>query len=247
MEMFGFPLDRFDFFRTLVVDFFKAQTAEAQRMQLAGTIMMTLGELIEARRAEPREDLISQLVAIDFEGRKLEQHELLSIGFLMFLAGLDTVTNAMSFGMRHLAHDPALRQRLIDDPSAIPAAVEELMRRYTFVSAPRYLVADTELEGVHLSKGDSILVPLHMVGWDEKMTSDPETVTLERPTCKHAGFGSGIHTCLGIHLARLELAVFYRVWFATIGHFEEVETDQKHRTRGGSVQAMESLHLRWDQ
>lgn len=244
MELFGFPLDRFDYFRSLVLGFFDTNRDASERARFSGEIVGALIELSDARRREPKDDLISALVAVDFEGRKLEQDELISIGFLMFVAGLDTVTNAMSFGMRHLAGDAALRQRMIDDPVCIPAAVDELMRRYTFVSAPRYIIQDTELGGAQLRKGDSILVPLHMVGWDEKMTSDPETVTLDRPACKHAGFGSGIHTCLGIHLARLELAVFYRVWFARIGHFE-MAPGTAPRTRGGSVQAMESLHLRW--
>src|SRR3546814_19825131 len=98
----------------------------------------------------------------------------------MFLAGLDTVTNAMSFGMRHLAHDDGLRQRAIDDPAVIPSMVEELLRRYAFVATPRYIVEDTELEGVRLFAGASILAPLPLVGWDEYLAEDPKTVTVER-------------------------------------------------------------------
>jgi cytochrome P450 len=169
----------------------------------------------------------------------------MSIAFLMFLAGLDTVTNAMSFGMKHLAHDAALRQKIMDDPACIPDVVEELLRRYPIISPPRIIVQDTELEGAKLSAGECILVPTHMVGWDEKLTSDPETVSLDRPHCRHAAFGAGIHTCLGIHLARLELAVFYRIWFKRIGHFHQVDTGTAPKMRAGSVQAMETLPLGW--
>lgn len=246
MELFGFPLDRFEYFRDLVTGFFSAQSSQDERMRLAGEIQSTLAALIQARMAAPQADLISTLIGADFEGRRLEFAELMSIGFLMFLAGLDTVTNAMTFGMHHLAHDAALRQRIINDPAVIPTVVEELMRRYTFVSTPRYVTADTMLFGAQLRAGDSILVPLAMVGWDPKVTKDPETVSIDRPTCKHAGFGSGVHTCLGIHLARLELAVFYRVWFEEIGHFHQAETAEKPKMRGGSVMAMESLHLAWE-
>jgi cytochrome P450 len=184
-------------------------------------------------------------VRADFEGRKLDQDELMSIGFLMFLAGLDTVTNAMTFGMRHLAHDEALRQRMIDDPDCIPKAVEELMRRYAFVATPRFIAQDTVLEGVPLKAGECILAPMMMVGWDADLQSCPEQVTLDRPTCKHAGFGSGIHTCLGIHLARLELVTFYRIWFARIGHFHEIDTGKPLHFRPGSVMTLESLQLGW--
>lgn len=244
MELFGFPLDRFDLFRSTVLDFFNAGTAQAERMQLAGRIVGILAELYAARRAEPRDDLISKLVAVDFEGRKLRDDELISIGFLMFLAGLDTVVNALAFGMRHLAHDEPLRTRLIDDPDCAPAVVEELMRRYAFVSVPRYIAEDTEVAGVTMRAGETVLVPLAMVGWDEKLTECPAEVRLDRPHCRHAAFGSGVHTCLGIHLARLEMITFYRVWARRIGHFGEVEKAPL-RFRGGSVQALEALHLTW--
>ncbi len=245
MEMFGFPLDQFDFFRATVVEYFDAQVDEQRRLALTMQILGALTQLIEARRVAPKDDLISTLVHVDFEGRQLEQDELISIGFLMFLAGLDTVVNALTFGMRHLANDEALRTRLIEDHDAIPAIVEELMRRYTFVSTPRYITQDTVVGGVQFRAGDSVLVPLHVVGWDEKLTSCPAEVRLDRPHCRHAGFGSGIHTCLGIHLARLEMVTFYRTWAEQIGHFRIAEPGPL-RFRGGSVQALEALHLEWE-
>lgn len=245
MELFGFPLDQFDFFRATVVEYFDSQIDEQRRLALTMQILGTLAQLIETRRAEPRNDLVSTLIQIDFEGRKLTQDELVSIGFLMFLAGLDTVVNALTFGMRHLADDESLRTRLIDDPAAIPGIVEELMRRYTFISTPRYITQDTEIAGVQVYAGDSVLVPLHMVGWDEKLTECPAEVRLDRPHCRHAGFGSGIHTCLGIHLARLEMTVFYETWAKKIGHFR-LNANQPLHYRGGSVQALEALHLEWE-
>lgn len=246
MEMFGFPLDQFDLFRSIVVEYFDTEIAAERRVELTMQILGTVTELIEARRAEPKDDLVSTLVHIDFEGRKLKQDELVSIGFLMFLAGLDTVVNALAFGMRHLAQDEALRSRMIDDAAAIPAIVEELMRRYTFVSTPRHITQDTEIAGVPVYAGDSVLVPLHVVGWDESLTSCPAEVRLDRPHCRHAGFGSGVHTCLGIHLARLEMIVFYETWAKQIGHFRMTE-GQSLKFRGGSVQALEALQLEWDQ
>ena len=134
---------------------------------------------------------------------------------------------------------------MIEHPDAIPAIVDELMRRYTFVSTPRYITQDTEIAGTKVYQGDSVLVPLHMVGWDEKLTSCPAEVRLDRPHCRHAGFGSGVHTCLGIHLARLEMTVFYETWARKIGHFRH-SAAQPLVYRGGSVQALEALHLEWN-
>lgn len=245
MELFGFPMENFDEFRKLVVDFFNARATPEDRNRLGQTIIGHLTELIQQRMAEPRDDMISQIIASDIEGRKPNFEELLSIGFLMFLAGLDTVTNAMSFGLRHLAHDEKLRQRAIHDPAIIPDLVEELLRRYAFVSTPRFIVQDTMLEGAQLKAGDSILAPLPLVGWDEKLNEDAKTVSVDRQFYRHAAFGSGIHTCLGLHLARLELVVFYRAWFSKIGHFRQIDKGDDC-CRGGSVMALEQLHLAWE-
>jgi cytochrome P450 len=245
MELFGFPMEKFDEFRGLVVAFFNARATPEERNALAQQILGHISELIQARTANPRDDVISKIIASDFEGRRLNIEELMSIGFLMFLAELDTVTNAMSFGMRHLAHDSALCARAIADPEVIPDLVEELLRRYAFVATPRYIVEDTQLEGVRLPAGDCILAPLPIVGWGPKLNPEPEQVSVERAFYRHAAFGSGIHTCLGLHLARLELIVFYRKWFARIGHFRAIERGDEN-CRGGSVLALEHLHLAWN-
>jgi len=244
MELFGFPMEKFEEFRGLVTGFFHSQASNEERNALAQAIVGHLAELIQQRMAEPRDDMISKIVASEVDGRKVNFEELMSIGFLMFLAGLDTVTNAMSFGMRHLAHDEKLRQRAIDDPAVIPDMVEELLRRYAFVATPRYIVEDTMLEGAQLRAGDCILAPLPLVGWDEGLTEDPKTVSVERQFYRHAAFGSGIHTCLGLHLARMELIFFYRAWFARVGHFRQVAKGDE-TCRGGSVMALEHLHLAW--
>ena len=245
MEIFGFPLDRYEEFRELALSYFAAGSGTPLSLSYAGKIQKILADLIQSRMAEPKSDLLSTLITLDFEGRKLSFEELMSIGFLMFLAGLDTVTIAMSFGMRHLAHDGALQQRMIDDPDCIPNAVEELLRRYTFISTPRYLVQDTEVDGITLRKGESILVPLHSVGLDDKLNPDPETVNVDRPAVRHAAFGSGVHTCLGLHLARMEMINFYKVWFRRIGRFEMAPMDGSLKFRAGSVQSLQALPIRW--
>ncbi len=246
MEVFGFPLDRYEEFRKLALDYFASGSSTPEAMAYAGQIQTILAELIAARTAEPKDDLLSALITIDFEGRKLQFDELMSICFLMFVAALDTVTNALTFGMRHLANDPSLRQRMMDDADCIPQAVEELLRRYTFVSTPRYLVQDTELDGIQLCKGDSILVPLHSIGLDNHLNPDPEVVKLDRPNVRHGAFGSGVHTCLGLHLARMEMINFYKVWFRRIGHFSMAKSNTPLKFRAGSVQSLEALPIQWD-
>ena len=208
--------------------------------------MAVLAELIQTRMANPQDDMVSALITSNFEGRKLDFPELMSIGFLMFLAGLDTVTNALTFGMQHLARNPEQQQQLIDNPEKIPGAVEELMRRYSFVAAPRQVTEDTELAGIMLRQGEMVACALNLVGMDEKLNPDPNVVDFDRPRCRHAGFGNGIHTCLGIHLARLELKTFYRLWLEKVGLFRLAPDAPKPVTRGGSVLTQSSLHLEWN-
>ena len=94
MEMFGLPLDRIDEFRDLIADFFHAAGGEA-RQQHSGRIIGIVTELIQARTGTPRDDFLSEMIAADFGGRPLDTAELVSISFLMFLAGLETVSHAI--------------------------------------------------------------------------------------------------------------------------------------------------------
>jgi cytochrome P450 len=242
MELVGFPLEQFDLFRELEYSFFSNATDRAEQARISQYILQQLDQLFEARRIDPKDDWLSSFVHAEFEGRKLTKPELLSLGFMMFLAGLDTVVNALAFGMRHLGQDPALQQRMIDDPDCIPAVVEELMRRYTFISLPRFVTEDIELGGITISKGDSILVPLASISWN---CPQPDVVSIERAPCKHAAFGSGIHTCPGIHLARKEMAIFYKTWFDKIGPFRFIEAEEAMPMRIGTVQAVQEVHLAW--
>jgi cytochrome P450 len=243
MELFGFPLEKFDYIRDLEFSFFTKATNREEQRAVSGQILQLIGELIHARRAEPKDDWISKWIHQEYEGGKLTDRELMSMSFMMFLAGLDTVANALSFGIRHLAHDRVLRQRMIDDPSTIPAAVEEMLRRYTFVALPRTLTHDAELGGITLPEGDSILVPLMLISWDDRVAPDPETVTIDRPPCKHAAFGSGVHMCPGLHFARKELAIFYQLWLEKISDFHEIEPEDRPAMRGGTVIAIKQLNL----
>jgi cytochrome P450 len=245
MEMFGLPSDRIGEFRDMINAFFKALSDEDRGAQ-TGKILAVLTQLLQARTAEPKDDLVSELILADFDGRKLDFPELMSISFLMFLAGLDTVTNALTFGMQHLARNPSHQQELIDNPDKIPDAVDELMRRYSFVCAPRQVSADIEFAGQSLKEGDMVACALNLIGMDEALNPDPMSVNFDRPVCRHGGFGHGLHACLGIQLAKLELATFYRIWLAKVGMFRIAPDAPKPTTRGGTVHSQSSLHLAWD-
>jgi cytochrome P450 len=117
-------------------------------------IVAILAEFVKERQANPQEDMMSDIIRSDIDGRELSFEELLSIAHLLFLAGLDTVVNALSFGMKHLAGDAALQQRIIDDPGCIANVTEELLRRYSFINLPRYIETGRD---DHLPTGDDRL------------------------------------------------------------------------------------------
>jgi len=245
MEMLGLPIDRFDEFRTLVGQNFEFAGTPKQA-EIGAQIVAMMAEFVKTRQADPKDDMMSQLIRSDIEGRQLSFEELLSIAHLLFLAGLDTVVNGLSFAMKHLAGDEALQQRIIDDPECISDVTEELLRRYSFVNLPRMIKEDTELGGQHLVKGEKIICPLAMIGWQESLNDDPLTVSVDRKNYRHGAFGSGIHTCLGLHLARMELNIFYETWFREVGKFRLQADKAQSQMRGGVVWAIEELWLEWN-
>jgi cytochrome P450 len=244
-EMLGLDASGADEFRDLVDSRFRLGGDEAAG-PVTERILEILEKLIADRQANPRADIVSQLTQANFEDRKLNNDELLSIAYLMFLAGLDTVATAIGFGMKHLADAPELQQRVIDRPEDIPKLVEELLRRYAFSNVVRTVVNDVDLGNSRLTAGDLVVCPVALVGWDENLNQDPLSVSIDRRVFRHATFGTGIHTCLGQHLARLELTTFYRVWFSKIGKFAMVEDRRSSRARGGTVWALEELWLEWN-
>lgn len=245
MELMGFPLARFDEFRQIVLKFFGAAgTPEAQ--QYALEIAKIMEELIQDKRDNPQKDVMSEIVHMDFEGRKFNQEELMSIARMLFLAGLDTLVNALSFSMKHLASDVALQSFAIAHPDRMSDLSEELMRRYTAINMARYIAQDFELGGAQLRAGDMAIILTPTVGWSEKQNDNPLAINLDRPLFRHAAFGSGPHACLGKFLARKEMDSFYRNWFKKIGHFSLADQCGSGATRGGIVWALESLNLKWD-
>lgn len=244
MEFAGFPLDRAEDFRELVDGMFRSSDP-VTRQEFSLRIMGELQKVISDKMADPADDILSKLILADFQGRKLNFEELMSIGFLMFLAGLDTVTNAMTFGIGHMARDADFRKKLLADPGRIPDAIEELMRRYTFPTLPRQVTKDMEFGGVTMKSGEMVLCLIALVGLDEKLNPQALTVDLDRGKRTHFGFGTGGHTCLGRHLAKMELETLYRRWLEVFPDFEIDPTHTPSPPRGGSVMGLPDLWLRW--
>jgi cytochrome P450 len=214
------------------------------REETAHEVSEYFRQAIALKRAEPDDRLLSQIVHATIDGRELSETELLGIAHLLLLGGLDTVTATLDCMVVYLANHPDRRQMLIDDPSGIPFAIEELLRWETPVMiVPRAVKQDMELGGVQLSAGDPVTLVLGAANLDEEEFADPE-VDFARVPNKHVAFGGGHHLCLGAHLARLELRVALEELHARIPNYRIAPGTELKFSPG--IRQAERLLLEWD-
>jgi cytochrome P450 len=163
-------------------------------------------KLIAERQANPTEDLTSVLVHAEVDGEKLEEHEIVMGFFLLMAAGNDSTKATYCSGMRALMEDPEQKQLLLEDPSLIPAAVEESLRMFpAFAHFRRTATCDTELHGQKIKEGEKVVMWYVSSNRDETRYENPDRFDIRREA-DHQAFGAGgRHFCLGTALARLEL------------------------------------------
>ncbi|MFA9269887.1 MAG: cytochrome P450 [Baekduiaceae bacterium] len=189
------------------------------------------GELIAARREHPTDDLTSVLVHAEIDGERLEEHEIVMGFFLLMAAGNDSTKATYCSGMRALMEHPDQRQLVLDDPSLVPAVVEESLRMFpAFGHFGRTATKDTELHGQTIHKGDKVVMWYPSSNRDETRYEDPDRFDVTRNP-EHQAFGAGgRHFCLGTALARLELRILIE---ETLARYPEMEIE-------GSPQFVES-------
>jgi cytochrome P450 len=176
-----------------------------------------LRNLIERRRADPRDDLITALIGAEEAGDKLSEDELLAMAFLLLVAGHETTVNLIASGMLALLEHPKQMKRLRREPFLVKPGVEELVRYASPVemATERYAREDVEIEGTTIPRGELVLAVLGSANRDERHFEDPDVLDLARDPNRHLAFGrGGVHHCLGAPLARMEgqiaISVFLR-------------------------------------
>jgi cytochrome P450 len=214
LRLLGAPVEDLDFFLEFKDGVIHPQgntleEVEANMAVAGGKLLEYFANFLAKRReeTEPADDIIATLLRSEVEGQPLTDLELLNILFLFMFAGLDTVTSSMSCTFAWLAQHPEERQRLVEDTSLIPAAVEEIMRYESPVpSGMRYSdQEDIDLgDGLVIRKGEAMHPIWAAANLDPNAFEDPMTVDFGRRP-NHIVFASGLHRCLGSHLARLEM------------------------------------------
>lgn len=243
MELMGMPLDRLRECRDISDGFFKAQGEEVLKQSII--INELLMGIINDKKANPDEGLISHLLGVQVSGRPITDDEVLNMCFVLFLGGMDTVTNVSAFSFRELAKRPELQARLVANPDDIPKFVEEGIRCFGVILNPRVVVDDFEKFGVPFGAGDMLVNLLPLSGRDDRMNDDPDNFDIDREKKENLTFSSGPHLCVGHFLARTEIKVLTEEWLKRVPSFR-LKAGVKHNYRLGTVIAMLNLPLEWD-
>ena len=202
--------------------------------------------IVEARQREPREDIVSALLAAEEEGDKLTREELLSTMLLILVAGNETTRNLIGNGMLALLRHPQELQRLRDAPDLLEPAVDELLRYDSPVQLDgRVVREDLELGGKRLRAGQKVIALLGAANRDPAAFENPEALDVGRVGKSHLSFGRGIHHCLGASLALLEARIAFR---GLLDRFPSIRLAAEPRYRDGIVlRGVESLWIEVEQ
>jgi cytochrome P450 len=248
MDLMGLPIEDIEEFMSWEHDILHLSVEEdpdrAKAYAAMQNVQAYFATLIEERRRDPRDDLLSRSITWQIEGKPIPQDELLSFCLLMFMAGLDTVSIQLSFLWYHLATHDADRQRVVDDPAVIPMAIEEGLRYYSFVPTGRKVTQDVEFAGCPMKKGDMVHLYTPGACRDPRAFEDADRFVIDREVNPHIAFGAGPHRCLGSHLARRELKVAMEEWHTRIPHYR-LDPSVPVMEHGAMI-GIDALSLLWD-
>ncbi len=181
---------------------------------------------VAKRRADPGDDLLSELMQTEVDGAPIEDSLVLGSAALVLIAGVDTTWSAIGSSLWHLATHPDDRKRLVEDPEVMDLGIEELLRAYSPVTMARVVTTDVEYAGCPMKAGDKILMNFPAANRDPEVFENADEVVLDRAHNRHVAFGSGIHRCAGSNLARMELRVALEEWLRRIPEFRVAEGEE---------------------
>ena len=245
-NMLGFDPERADDFTEWVRGVLELGLFDpALRVKYRDIIQDFLVTEVRSRWAEPRDDYLSELLAMDIpEMKGREVKVVVGIANLLLVAGIDTTWSSIGSALFHFGTHPDDRQRLAADNSLFPTAMEEMLRYYSPVTMARMAQVDVPFGDVVIRDGEKVLMNFPGANHDEDVFEDADKVLIDRTRNRHIAFGSGIHRCAGSNLARLEMDVAIRTWFGRIPEFE-VSDASSVTWAGGQVRGPRKLPMRF--
>ena len=197
-------------------------------------------EQVADRRQNPKDDLITELLAADVDGQPVPEAHVVGTCNLILIAGIDTTWSAIGSSLFHLATHPDDRRRLVADPALLPLAIEELLRAYSPVTMARIVKEEVEVNGRTMCPGERVLLSFPAANRDPEAFERADEVLIDRERNRHIAFGAGIHRCAGSNLARMELRIAIEEWLARIPEFS-LEDPAAVTWAGGQVRGPRTL------
>lgn len=203
-----------------------------------------LREVIEDRRMAPRDDMVSELVRAEVDGKALSDGELLSFLALLLIAGLETTVHLLSNTLLTLSTRPEVFARVRAQPALVPQLIEEVLRFEPPVHGMvRRTTTDVELSGIALPKNSLVIVLLGAAARDPRQFPEPDRFDIDRERLGNLPFGHGIHFCLGAALARLEARLGMEALLSKVSGFTRLQGEPEQWNRALSVRGLTRLPL----
>lgn len=243
LSLMGLPHDNLKQFLEWEHAFFRGGDIPT-RVAGIRSIRAYMEEFLEDRRRNPTDDLGGRIATAEVDGRRLDRGEAMGMLMVLYLGGLDTVASSLGWHFRHLAQDQALQTRLRENPDEIPAAVDEFLRAFGVTFTIRQVTEDFDFHGVGFKKDEIVVLPTYLASRDPREYDDPHRIDPSR-NARHLTLATGVHNCLGIHLAKRELKIVLEEWLTRFKniHVPQGETVEWH-TEG--VWGVGRLPLAWD-
>ena len=246
LTLFGLPLedrDKLVAWKDSVIALAESPSLEGVDLTPAMELLAYLTEAVNERRANPGPDILSQVLSGE---DALDDAEVMGLSFLFVLAGLDTVTAAMTSAMLELARNPDLRTKLREHPDQMSVFVEEIVRlEPPAPMVPRVTTAEVTIGDITLPADTQVRLCVAAINRDDSDEISTNEVVMDGKVHRHWGFGGGPHRCLGSHLARMELTLVLDEWLKRIPEFSVEAGYEPHIIFPAQTFALERLPLKF--
>ncbi|MEV0386476.1 cytochrome P450 [Nonomuraea sp. NPDC050643] len=247
-ELLGVPYDDHDFFQVHSAQLLNRRATDQERHHAVLELAVYLDKLIKTKEQEPTDDLLGRQIAKQRESGEVDHPALLSLAFLLLIAGHETTANMISLGTYLLLQEPEALAAMREDPEKTANAVEELLRYFTIAefAMARVTLEDVELGGTVIPAGSGVLMLANAGNRDPEVFEDPQRFDIDRGARNHLAFGYGAHQCLGQNLARVELEIVFNTLFRRVpGLRLAVPADQLTFKDEATVYGMPELPVTW--